>query len=183
MPVNHAKEFLKSIHMVLWFNYLFSRASNGRQYSRIWNVHLKINLCSVFQDAEFEFHGCSWIWENRVCINPQGQTKSWTNENIFCFFYLHELHEILKIYIVSINSPTINTNPVVSDSGATLKLQLSSSKNTSHTDFQLKFSTPGILAAIISSGKKLWQYSTSVIGFQKFFCMVDWHEETDFWLQ
>ena len=48
-----------------------------------------------------------------------------------------------------------NTHPVLSDSGATLKFQFCMLKNTSHTDFQLKFSIPGILAAIISSGKKL----------------------------
>ena len=74
----------------------------------------------------------------------------------------------------------INTNPVVSDSGATLKFQFSSLKNTSHTDFQLNFSTPGILVAIRSTGKKLQEYITGVNGFQKFLCVVDLHEKTDF---
>ena len=83
----------------------------------------------------------------------------------------------------SLKHLSINTHLVLSDSGATLKFQFCMLKNTSHTDFQLKFSIPGILAAIISSGKKLWKYITSVIGFQKFFCVVDWHEKTDFWLQ
>ena len=73
-----------------------------------------------------------------------------------------------------------NTNPVVSDSGATLKFQFSSLKNTSHTDFQLNFSTPGILVAIRSTGKKLQEYITGVNGFQKFLCVVDLHEKTDF---
>ena len=75
---------------------------------------------------------------------------------------------------------TDNTNPVVSDSGATLKFQFSSLKNTSHTDFQLNFSTPGILVAIRSTGKKLKEYITGVNGFQKFLCVVDLHEKTDF---
>ena len=73
-----------------------------------------------------------------------------------------------------------NTNPVVSDSGATLKFQFSSLKNISHTDFQLNFSTPGILVAIRSTGKKLQEYITGVNGFQKFLCVVDLHEKTDF---
>ena len=63
MPVNYAKEFLNSLHTGVVFSELFSRASNGRQYSRSWNFQLKISLCSVFQHAEFKFHGCSWIWD------------------------------------------------------------------------------------------------------------------------
>ena len=55
-------------------------------------------------------------------------------------------------------------------------------KKKSQTDFQLKFSTPGILAAIRSPEEKVWNYNTSVNGFQKFLCMVDGHEKTDFWL-
>ena len=58
MPVNYAKEFLNSLHTGVVFSELFSRASNGRHYSRSWNFQLKISLCSVFQHAEFKFHGC-----------------------------------------------------------------------------------------------------------------------------
>ena len=55
MPVNHQKEFLKSIHtgVVFWGRY--STASIGPHYSRSWNFQLKISLCSVFQSAEFNF--------------------------------------------------------------------------------------------------------------------------------
>ena len=49
----------------------------------------------------------------------------------------------------------VNTNLVLSDSGATLKFKFCTLKNTTHTDFQLKISTPGILGAIRSSGKSL----------------------------
>ena len=49
----------------------------------------------------------------------------------------------------------LNTNLVLSDSGATLKFKFCTLKNTTHTDFQLKISTPGILAAIRSFGKIL----------------------------
>ena len=48
-----------------------------------------------------------------------------------------------------------NTNPVLSDSGAPLKFAFCMLKNTTQADFQLKISTPGILAAIRSSGKKV----------------------------
>ena len=48
-----------------------------------------------------------------------------------------------------------NTNLVLSDSGATLKFKFCMLKNTTHADFQLKISTPGILAAIRSFGKIL----------------------------
>ena len=63
ISINYAKEFLNSLHTGVVFSELFSRASNGRQYSRSWNFQLKISLCSVFQHAEFKFHGCSWIWD------------------------------------------------------------------------------------------------------------------------
>ena len=75
-----------------------------------------------------------------------------------------------------------NTNLVLSDSGATLKFKFCMLKNTTHADFQLKISTPGILAAIRSFGKILWNYSTGVNGFQKFLSVVDGHEKTNFWL-
>ena len=75
-----------------------------------------------------------------------------------------------------------NTNQVLSDSGATLKFKFCMLKNTTHADFQLKISTPGILAAIRSFGKILWNYSTGVNGFQKFLSVVDGHEKTNFWL-
>ena len=71
MPVNYTKEFLNSLHTSIVFSELFSRASNGRQYSRSWNFQLNISLCSVFQHAEFKFHGCSWIWDFQVCVTPQ----------------------------------------------------------------------------------------------------------------
>ena len=48
-----------------------------------------------------------------------------------------------------------NTNPVLSDSGAPLKFSFCMLKNTTQADFQLKISTPGIVAAIRSSGKKV----------------------------
>ena len=48
-----------------------------------------------------------------------------------------------------------NANPALSDSEATLKFEFCMLKNTTHTDFQLKISTPGILAAIRSYGKRL----------------------------
>ena len=63
MPVNYAKEFLNFVHTGIVFSELFSRASDGRRYSRSWNFQLKISLCSVFQHAQFKFHGCSWIWD------------------------------------------------------------------------------------------------------------------------
>ena len=28
----------------------------------------KVGVCSVFQNTELEFQGCSWIWVNQVCI-------------------------------------------------------------------------------------------------------------------
>ena len=44
---------------------------------------------------------------------------------------------------------------VLSDSGAPLKFAFCMLKNTTQADFQLKISTPGILAAIRSSGEKV----------------------------
>ena len=70
-----------------------------------------------------------------------------------------------------------NTNPVISDSGAPLKFKFCMLKNTTQADFQLKISTPGILAAIRSSGKKLQNYNSGVNGFQKFLCLVDRHKK------
>ena len=35
------------------------------------NFQLKIGVCSAFQNKEFEFQGCSWIWVNQVCISIQ----------------------------------------------------------------------------------------------------------------
>ena len=49
----------------------------------------------------------------------------------------------------------INTNPVLSDSGAPLKFAFCMLKNTTQADFQLKIPTRGILAAIRSSRKKV----------------------------
>ena len=49
----------------------------------------------------------------------------------------------------------INANHVLSDSGAPLKFAFCMLKNTTQADFQLKISTPGILAAIRSSEKKV----------------------------
>ena len=48
ISINYAKEFLNSLHTGVVFSELFSRASNGRHYSRSWNFQLKISLCSVF---------------------------------------------------------------------------------------------------------------------------------------
>ena len=73
----------------------------------------------------------------------------------------------------------INTNPVLSDSGATLKFEFCMLKNITHADFQLKIWTPGILAAIRSSVKRLWNYNTGVNGFQKILCVVDRRGKTD----
>ena len=50
---------------------------------------------------------------------------------------------------------TVNTNLVLPDSGALLKFAFCMLKNTTQADFQLKISTPGILAAIRSSEKKV----------------------------
>ena len=44
-----------------------------------------------------------------------------------------------------------NANPVLSDSGAPLKLAFSMLKNTTQANFQLKISTPEILAAVTRS--------------------------------
>ena len=63
ISINYAKEFLNSLHTGVVFSELFSRASNGRHYSRSRNFQLKISLCSVFQHTEFKFQGCSWIWK------------------------------------------------------------------------------------------------------------------------
>ena len=80
ISINYAKEFLNSLHTGVVFSELFSRASNGRRYSRSWNFQLKISLCSVFQHAEFKFHGCSWIWDFRVCIiNSRSKWKKVIN--------------------------------------------------------------------------------------------------------
>ena len=70
-----------------------------------------------------------------------------------------------------------NTNPVISDSGAPLKFKFCMLKNTTQADFQLKISTPGIMADIKSSRKRLY-FNTS--GFQKFLCVVVWHEKKNF---
>ena len=69
ISINYAKEFLNSLRTSVVFLELFSRASNGCRYSRSWNFQLKICLCSVFQHAEFKFHGCSWIWDNGFALN------------------------------------------------------------------------------------------------------------------
>ena len=79
-----------------------------------------------------------------------------------------------------VGSLDINTNPVLSDSGATLKFEFCTLKNITHTDFQQKIWTPGILVAIRRSVKRLWNYNTSVKGSQKFLCVVDMREKTDF---
>ena len=52
-------------------------------------------------------------------------------------------------------SVVTSANPVLPDSGAPLKFAFCMLKNTTQADFQLKISTPGILAAIRSSGKKV----------------------------
>ena len=69
-----------------------------------------------------------------------------------------------------------STNPVLSDSGAPLKFTFCMLKNTTQADFQLKISTPGILAL----GKRLQNYNFGANGFQKFLCVVDGHEKIDF---
>ena len=70
----------------------------------------------------------------------------------------------------------INTNPLFSDSRATLKFQFCMLKNTSHSDFHLlEYWRP--LEAL---EKKLLKYNNGVNGFQKFLCVVDRHEKTDF---
>ena len=48
-----------------------------------------------------------------------------------------------------------NTNPILSDSEAALKFEFCMLKNTTQADFQLKISTPGIVATIRSFGKKV----------------------------
>ena len=84
MSINYEKEFLNSLHTCVVFSEYFSRASNGCLYSRTWNFQLKISLCSVFQHAEFKFHGCSWIWDFRVCINQQC-SLSWLSQRQIAF--------------------------------------------------------------------------------------------------
>ena len=53
-------------------------------------------------------------------------------------------------------------------------------KNTTQADFQLKISTPGIVAANRRSRNKFSKYNTGVNGFQKFLFVVDRHEKIDF---
>ena len=98
---------------------------------------------------------------------------------IFKICYFHSAY-LLGVRDSFSETVSTNTNLVLSDSGATLKFKFCTLKNTTHTNFQLKISTPGILAAIRSSGKSLWNYSTGVNGFQKFLCVVDGHEKTNF---
>ena len=52
-------------------------------------------------------------------------------------------------------------------------------KNTTQADFQLKISTPGIVAANRSSRKKFSKYNIGVNRFQKLFFVVVRHEKTD----
>ena len=57
-----------------------------------------------------------------------------------------------------------------------MKFEFCMLKNTTQADFQLKISTPGIVAANRSSRKKFSKYNTGVNGFQKFLCLVDVYE-------
>ena len=102
MPVNHPNEFLKSIHITVVILLPFSRASNGRQYSRSWNFQLKISLCSVFQHAECEFQGCSWIWENRVCIIV-GLTATYTVGTLQLAEYARNLDGGLFLFLRAVS--------------------------------------------------------------------------------
>ena len=49
----------------------------------------------------------------------------------------------------------INANPILSDLGAALKFEFCMLKNNTQADFQLKISTPGILAAVRRSGEEV----------------------------
>ena len=53
-------------------------------------------------------------------------------------------------------------------------------KNTTQANFQLKISIPGILAVIRISGKKVTKLKLWLNEFQKFLCVVEGHEKTDF---
>ena len=66
-------------------------------------------------------------------------------------WYVSKQSQIATLFSLVVNIMNINTNLVLSDSGATLKFKFCTLKNTTHIDFQLKISTPGILAAIRSS--------------------------------
>ena len=84
-PSTTQKNFWNPFTPVLWFYYLFSRASNGRQYSMSWNFQLKISLCSVFQYTEwrffrtFNFDGQYLLiqWEFRDSIYILGLLNFW----------------------------------------------------------------------------------------------------------
>ena len=118
MPVNYAKGFLDPLHTGVIFSDFFFRASNGHWYSRSWNFQLKISLCSVFQHAEFKFHGCSWIWEFRVCIIVkllnalEVETYRWFCMFFFLFWRLwkDQFHEH---YIIQRWYPEATVNPVL----------------------------------------------------------------------
>ena len=71
-------------------------------------------------------------------------------------FTLHiKIKKVKENVFSDLGDITINTNLVHSNSGATLKFELFVLKNTTHSNFQVKISTPGILAAIRSSVKRL----------------------------
>ena len=53
-----------------------------------------------------------------------------------------------------------------------MKFEFCMLKNTTQADFQLKISTPGIVAANRSSRKKFSKYNTGVNGFQKKFSQL-----------
>ena len=59
-------------------------------------------------------------------------------------------HKPLKLELIS-NS----ANPVLSDSKVLLKFAFCMLKNNTQADFQLKISTPGILAAVRRSGEEV----------------------------
>ena len=75
-----------------------------------------------------------------------------------------------------------NTNLILSDSGAPLKLKFCMLKNTTQADFQLKISTPRIVQPLETLRKRLWSYNDGMNGFQKFLCMVDRHEKNWFFM-
>ena len=64
-----------------------------------------------------------------------------------------------------------------------MKFEFCMLKNTTQADFYLKISTPGIVAAIRSSGKKFWKYNTGVKGIQKFLCVVNRYEKKWFFVK
>ena len=113
MPVNYRKEFLKSLHTGVVLSELFSRASNGCQYSRSWNFQLKISLCSVFQHTEFKFHGCSWIWDFRVCISIVYQIQAWTVDRQI-YVKLQRLPDSWWIKLATILFSHVLSNPNLS---------------------------------------------------------------------